>query len=236
MTGGAGRAGAFFGRRKGKQACAPRQAGLVRRRCCRALRRRPRRSAGRSPRRLFPPPGRRGLARDRLRRRRASAGPRPRQPARRLHRLRALRQRHGQAAGGHRRRGPRQRPPLRRRRRRRARRPCRTPAFDRVYLLYPDPWPKRRHHKRRFVSDDTAGRASRASCARAARSASPATSTTMSAGRWRASRARPPSPGRRAAPDDWREPFPGWPGTRYEAKALREGRVPSYLTFERTGA
>ena len=26
------------------------------------------------------------------------------------------------------------------------------------------------------------------------------------------------------APDDWREPFPDWPGTRYEAKALREGK------------
>ena len=34
-------------------------------------------------------------------------------------------------------------------------------------------------------------------------------------------------------PDDWRKPWAGWPGTRYEAKALREGRVPSYLTFER---
>ena len=34
-------------------------------------------------------------------------------------------------------------------------------------------------------------------------------------------------------PDDWRKPFPGWPGTRYEAKALREGRTPSYLEFRR---
>ena len=37
-----------------------------------------------------------------------------------------------------------------------------------------------------------------------------------------------------ARPDDWRRPWPGWPGTRYEAKALREGRAPVYLTFERT--
>ena len=34
-------------------------------------------------------------------------------------------------------------------------------------------------------------------------------------------------------PDDWRKPWQDWPGTRYEAKALREGRVPSYLTFVR---
>ena len=32
---------------------------------------------------------------------------------------------------------------------------------------------------------------------------------------------------------DWRRPFPDWIETRYEAKAKREGRVPSYLTFRR---
>ena len=32
---------------------------------------------------------------------------------------------------------------------------------------------------------------------------------------------------------DWRDPFEGWPGTRYEAKAIREGRSPAYLTFRR---
>ena len=35
------------------------------------------------------------------------------------------------------------------------------------------------------------------------------------------------------AADDWRKPYPDWPGTRYEAKALREGRQPAYLTFVR---
>jgi tRNA (guanine-N7-)-methyltransferase len=34
--------------------------------------------------------------------------------------------------------------------------------------------------------------------------------------------------------DDWRQPFPGWPGTRYEAKALVAGRRPTYLAFRRT--
>jgi tRNA (guanine-N7-)-methyltransferase len=32
---------------------------------------------------------------------------------------------------------------------------------------------------------------------------------------------------------DWREPWSGWPGTRYEAKAIREGRTPAYLEFVR---
>ena len=39
---------------------------------------------------------------------------------------------------------------------------------------------------------------------------------------WTAERAR-----------DWRAPWPDWPGTRYEAKALRAGRTPCYLTFRR---
>ena len=34
-------------------------------------------------------------------------------------------------------------------------------------------------------------------------------------------------------PDDWRRPFEGWPGTRYERKAVREGRTPSYITVRK---
>ena len=33
--------------------------------------------------------------------------------------------------------------------------------------------------------------------------------------------------------EDWRKPYEGWDGTRYEAKAIREGRMPAYLTFRR---
>ena len=33
---------------------------------------------------------------------------------------------------------------------------------------------------------------------------------------------------------DWHRPYDGWPGTRYEAKAIREGRRPAYLTFVRS--
>jgi tRNA (guanine-N7-)-methyltransferase len=35
---------------------------------------------------------------------------------------------------------------------------------------------------------------------------------------------------------DWREPWAGWSSTRYEAKALREGRRPAYFTFVRNAA
>ena len=35
------------------------------------------------------------------------------------------------------------------------------------------------------------------------------------------------------APADWRDPWDDWTSTRYEQKALREGRTPHYLTFIR---
>jgi tRNA (guanine-N7-)-methyltransferase len=108
-------------------------------------------------------------------------------------------------------------------------------AFERIFLLYPDPWPKRRHHKRRFVGDETV--------AEFVRLLPPgglfhfASDIDHYVGWTLAHVARNPGLAWTARrPADWREPYPGWPGTRYEAKAIREGRTPSYLTFERTGA
>jgi tRNA (guanine-N7-)-methyltransferase len=105
-------------------------------------------------------------------------------------------------------------------------------SFDRVYILYPDPWPKRRQRKRRLVSDETLDLLARVMKPGAElRFASDIddyigwvlTRALRSPHfRWTATRA-----------DDWRKPYEGWPGTRYEAKAIREGRVPSYLTFVR---
>lgn len=105
-------------------------------------------------------------------------------------------------------------------------------AFQTVYLLYPDPWPKRRQRKRRFISDETVEMLAR--LIPAGGEFRFATDIDDYAGWgltrllrskhfvWTAER-----------PDDWRKPWAGWPGTRYEAKAFREGRVPSYLTFRR---
>jgi tRNA (guanine-N7-)-methyltransferase len=102
-----------------------------------------------------------------------------------------------------------------------------------IDLIYPDPWPKRRHWKRRFIQ---AARV--AAIARILRPGGEfrfATDipdyaawtlkhlTPSSAFAWAAERA-----------DDWRRPWPGFSATRYEAKAKREGRVPCYLTFRRT--
>ena len=106
-------------------------------------------------------------------------------------------------------------------------------SVGRVYLNYPDPWPKARHHKRRFVSDENLAELARAMRPGAelrlatdipdyARHSLEAVARTPCFA-WMAER-----------PADWRQPWPGWPGTRYEAKALREGRRPHYLRFLRT--
>ncbi|MEM6678272.1 MAG: tRNA (guanosine(46)-N7)-methyltransferase TrmB [Pseudomonadota bacterium] len=105
-------------------------------------------------------------------------------------------------------------------------------SVDRAFLLYPDPWPKKRHWKRRFVNPaqlDQLARVLRpAAQFRVATDIEDYVRHTLEQMQrdtrftWLAER-----------PDDWRRPWADWPGTRYEAKALREGRRPHYLTFER---
>jgi tRNA (guanine-N7-)-methyltransferase len=101
-----------------------------------------------------------------------------------------------------------------------------------VDLLYPDPWPKRRHWKRRLVQD-----ASVAQIARILRPGGEFRFATDIAdyAAWTLARfLRSPDfvwTAERA--DDWRRPWPGFTGTRYESKAVRAGRAPCYLIFRR---
>ena len=105
-------------------------------------------------------------------------------------------------------------------------------SISRAFLLYPDPWPKTRHHKRRFVTAEHL--APLAKCLKDGAIFRVATDipdyvrqTLEEVPRhgfdWLAER-----------PDDWRKPWNDWISTRYEQKALREGRVPHYLTFRKT--
>jgi tRNA (guanine-N7-)-methyltransferase len=106
-------------------------------------------------------------------------------------------------------------------------------ALARIDLIHPDPWPKRRHWKRRFVQDATIAAMARAlqprgefrfvsdiddycawTLAHLARASDFA---------WTAERA-----------DDWRLPWPGYTMTRYGRKAEREGRRAAYLRFMKT--
>ncbi len=103
-------------------------------------------------------------------------------------------------------------------------------CLSRVYLLYPDPWPKRRQRKRRFVSLPTLKAMHRVLKPRGqfyfASDIDDYVGWTLgmvkAAGLfdWQAETAK-----------DWQKPYDNWPGTRYEAKAYRECRMPSYLRF-----
>jgi tRNA (guanine-N7-)-methyltransferase len=107
-------------------------------------------------------------------------------------------------------------------------------SLSRIDLIHPDPWPKRRHWKRRFVQDATVAAMARAlkgggefrfvcdiddyvawTLAHLLRAPDFA---------WLAERA-----------DDWRLPWDGYTMTRYGRKAEREGRVAAYLRFRRAG-
>jgi tRNA (guanine-N7-)-methyltransferase len=105
-------------------------------------------------------------------------------------------------------------------------------SLSRIELVHPDPWPKRRHWKRRFVQDDMV--------AQLARILRPGGEfrfvtdiadyaawtlqrfTRSTAFEWMAQCA-----------DDWRNPWPGFVATRYHAKAARQARVSCFLMFRR---
>jgi tRNA (guanine-N7-)-methyltransferase len=102
----------------------------------------------------------------------------------------------------------------------------------RIDLLYPDPWPKRRHWKRRFVQDDSLAR-----LARILRPGGELRFATDIPGyaAWALARVMRSKNFVWTAEcaGDWRKPWPDFAGTRYEAKAKREGRVPAYFIFRK---
>ena len=105
-------------------------------------------------------------------------------------------------------------------------------SIDGIDLLYPDPWPKRKHWKRRFVSP--------ANLDRFARIMKPAAIFRFASDietyvNWTLLHCRrhPSFEWIAQTSADWKMPYQDWPGTRYEAKALREARRPAYLQFRR---
>jgi tRNA (guanine-N7-)-methyltransferase len=105
-------------------------------------------------------------------------------------------------------------------------------SLSRVFILYPDPWPKARHHKRRLVSTEFLDAL--------ARVMKPGAELRLATDDedyctwilehllthrgyiWNAKTS-----------DDWLNPPADWISTRYEQKALKAGRVPTYLRFTR---
>jgi tRNA (guanine-N7-)-methyltransferase len=115
-------------------------------------------------------------------------------------------------------------------------RPLLTVLADRslggAFLLFPDPWPKARHHKRRFVQDETVGELARVLADDAEWRLA---TDDMGLCRWMLSHLadRPEFEWLAERADDWRTRPADWPATRYEQKALAAGRRPAYLRFRR---
>lgn len=105
-------------------------------------------------------------------------------------------------------------------------------TVSRAFLLFPDPWPKARHHKRRFVNQSN--------LAQLHRILKPGAEFRVASDiddyiRWtlREVYRHGGFEWLAEAPDHWRQRPADWPQTRYEAKAMREGRASAYLTFRR---
>ena len=101
---------------------------------------------------------------------------------------------------------------------------CRTPALERIFVLFPDPWPKTRHHKRRIVNA--------ASAAEFARLLQPGGELRLATDDMDYARAmllalrgRPELRWQARRAPDWRDRPPDWPMTRYEGKARAAGRA-----------
>lgn len=105
-------------------------------------------------------------------------------------------------------------------------------SIGRAFILFPDPWPKARHQKRRLVSEATLRELARAMGSggelRLATDIADYARVMLLAVRregsfrWTA-----------CSPADWRVRPDDWPQTRYEAKALAAGRRCQYFRFER---
>lgn len=105
-------------------------------------------------------------------------------------------------------------------------------SLDRLFLLHPDPWPKTRHHKRRFVQTETLDQL--------AQLLKPGALFRMATDHvalavWLLEKTyfHPAFKWLATCAEDWRLPPADWPKTRYGQKGLKQGRPPTYFSFER---
>ena len=104
-------------------------------------------------------------------------------------------------------------------------------SINKAFLLYPDPWPKLRHHRRRFVTPEHLIPLSK--CLKSGAEFRVATDIEDYV---RQTLIEVPKAGFEwlsEGPETWRMPCVDWISTRYELKALRENRTPHYMTFSK---
>lgn len=105
-------------------------------------------------------------------------------------------------------------------------------SIGRAFVLFADPWPKKRHWNRRFIGPENLARLSRVLKDGAELRLA---SDDMGLLRWMLEHAldHPDFVWTARRADDWRVRHDDWPATRYEEKALEAGRRPIFLTFRR---
>ncbi len=105
-------------------------------------------------------------------------------------------------------------------------------SVSRMFILFPDPWPKARHHKRRIVAPSTLPAIQRVLADGAELRLA---TDDMDYCRWMLAllTGAPAFEWRARHPNDWRRRTGDWPATRYEEKAIEQGRRPAYLRFRR---
>lgn len=105
-------------------------------------------------------------------------------------------------------------------------------CLNRVFILFPDPWPKKRHHKRRIIQAATLDRLAQVMRPGAELRLA---SDEQSYLDWMMVHlsAHPRFEWPAASAADWRCRPDDWPPTRYERKALAAGRKMGYLRFLR---
>ena len=106
-------------------------------------------------------------------------------------------------------------------------------CFERIFILFADPWPKTRHHRRRIMTEANLDRFARILKDHGELRF---VSDHMEYVSWALERLlrHPEFDWQATSPKDWREPPEDWVETRYEAKARARGDVPAYLGFTRT--
>jgi tRNA (guanine-N7-)-methyltransferase len=105
-------------------------------------------------------------------------------------------------------------------------------SAGRIFILFPDPWPKARHHKRRLIAPATLDRLAEIMKDGAELRLATDDPSYLS---WMLEHltAHPGFVWTARGPADWRERPADWPATRYEEKARKAGRMPAFLGFER---
>lgn len=105
-------------------------------------------------------------------------------------------------------------------------------SIGRCFILFPDPWPKQRHHKRRLIGPATVDALARV-LADGAELRVATDDPAYLAWILAVVRAHGAFAWVVTGPADWRVRPPDWPATRYELKAREAGRMPSFLRFKR---